>query len=82
MNRLLKKIYDEVLVYEKDVVSTNKAVDKTINDLIKSYNEELSASEYDELKELLFSAVSTAEHAGFENGVRFTLKMLSSLLHD
>lgn len=82
MNRLLKKIYDEVLVYEKDIVAANKAVDENVYDLIKSYSETLSDSEYNELKELLFSAVSTAEQAGFENGVRFTFKMLCSLLHD
>ena len=35
MCELLKKIYDEVLVYEKDIVNRNKNVDKK---LISYYN--------------------------------------------
>ena len=34
MNELLKKIYKEVLVYEHDVVKTNKHVDEEINQLV------------------------------------------------
>ena len=79
MNELLKKIYNEILVYEKDIIATNKVVDNTVYELIKSYHQNLTAKEYDELKQLIFSAVSIAEQAGFENGVRFSIKIMHSL---
>ena len=81
MNELLKKIYNEILVYEKDIASANKTVDHMVEHMLKPYKETLSESEYDDLKNLLYSAVSIAEQTGFENGVRFTLKALHALLN-
>ena len=75
MCELLKKIYDEVLVYEKDIVNRNKNVDKTVKEWLKPYQKILS-------DQMIFSVVSMAEQTGFENGVRFAVKMLYSLLND
>ena len=52
-----------------------------VEHMLKPYKETLSESEYDDLKNLLYSAVSIAEQTGFENGVRFTLKALHALLN-
>lgn len=79
---LLKKIYDEVLVYEKDIVNRNKNVDKTVKEWLKPYQKILSDHDYNEFSEMIFSVVSMAEQTGFENGVRFAVKMLYSLLND
>ena len=82
MNELLKKIYKEVLVYEHDVVKTNKQADEEIRQLIEPYTKKLSDGEQATLNDLLSMAVLTAEQAGFENGVRFAVKFLYSLLDD
>ncbi len=82
MNKLLKKIYNEVLIYERDIVKHNAQVDKEINSLIEPYINQISANELDKLKEMLSVIGLTAEQTGFENGVRFTLKMLYALLND
>ena len=82
MNELLKKIYNEILVYEKDIVTTNKTVDDVISNQIKPYEKKLPENEYEELKGLVFSAISIAEQAGFENGLQFTIKMLHTLFND
>ena len=81
MNNLLKKIYTDILVYESDVVKINKQVDEEINRLVKPYTKQLSDKEMEKLNDLLSVAVMTAEQAGFENGVRFAVKMLYSLLN-
>ncbi len=47
MNDLLKKIYEDVLMYENDVVQTNRKADEKINRLIEPYREHLSESERD-----------------------------------
>lgn len=81
MNELLKKIYDNVLVYEHDVIRTNRQIDDEINQLIEPYTKQLSYEETEQLKEMLSIVSLTAEHAGFENGVRFAVKLLYSLLN-
>ena len=82
MNELLNKIYQEVLVYEEDIVNGNRNVDRLLNDLTEPYKAKLMDDEFDKLKELLSIMASTAEETGFENGVKFTLKMLFALLSD
>ena len=45
MNELLKKIYNDVLVYEHDVVKTNRQVDEEINQLVEPYTKQISDNE-------------------------------------
>ena len=80
MKDLLKKIYNDVLVYESDVVKINLQVDEEINHLVEPYKKQLSDEETEKLKEMLSIVGLTAEQAGFENGVRFAVKLLYSLL--
>lgn len=82
MNDLLTKIYDNVLVYERDVVKNNLQVDEEIDQLVEPYKKQLSNEETEKLNDLLSMAVLTAKQAGFENGVRFAVKFLYSLLCD
>lgn len=82
MNDLLRKIYNDVLVYEHDVVNINKQADKEISQLVELYTKRLSDNELEKFKDLLPTAVLTAEQAGFENGVRFAVKMIHSLQND
>ena len=80
MTELLMKIYDDTLVYEQDVAKINIQADKEVSELIEPFAEKLSADEYNKLDELISETMYIAEHAGFENGVRFTIKLLHSLL--
>lgn len=82
MKDLLKKIYNDVLVYEHDFVEANKQVDKEINQLAEPYAKQLSDNEREKLNELLSAVTLTAEQTGFENGVRFAVKTLHTLLKD
>lgn len=82
MNELLRKIYNDVLVYEHDVVKINKQVDKEINQFIEPYKKQLQDNELEKLNDFLSTVTLTAEQAGFENGVRFIVKLLYSLLSD
>lgn len=81
MNELLKKIYNDVLVYEHDVVKTNRQIDEEINQFVEPYTKQVSDDEMEKLKEMLSMVGLTAEQTGFENGVRFAVKLLYSLLN-
>ena len=60
----------------------DKIIDKTVKEWLKPYQKILSDHDYNEFSEMIFSVVSMAEQTGFENGVRFAVKMLYSLLND
>ena len=78
---MILELNTEVLVYEHDVVKTNKQVDEEINQLVEPYTKQVSDNEMEKLKEMLSMVGLTAEQAGFENGVRFAVKLLYSLLN-
>ena len=82
MNQLLRKIYNDVLVYEKDIVKSNKQVDSEVNKIIEPYKNNLHDDELEKLKDLVSAGTSNAEQAGFESGVKFAIKMLYSLIND
>lgn len=79
MNELLKKIYLDILMYEKDTVETNRQVEEELLSLTKPYQKRFTEREMEELEDTLASMAQTAELAGFENGVRFTLQLLHSV---
>ena len=78
---MILELNTEVLVYEHDVVKTNKQVDEEIKQLVEPYTKQLTDNEMEKLKEMLSMVGLTAEQAGFENGVRFAVKLLYSLLN-
>lgn len=80
MDELLKRIYDEILVYEDDIAKENTKADKIISRLITPYIEQVSAEEAEKLDDLLSMAVQIAEQTGFKNGMRFAVKLIVSIL--
>ncbi len=80
INDLLTKIYNNIVIYEKDTITLNKAIDDEINQLIQSQRHNLSALEIDELKDLLSSTALTGQQSGFKSGVGFILKLIYSSL--
>ena len=80
MKDLFKKFYNNVLVYEQDIVARNKIIDEEIKILIEPYKNQLNQEELEELKSLLASISLTAEITGFEIGIRFVVKYLLSLI--
>lgn len=79
MDGFLNRIYNSVLIYEKDAIRLNEQVDKEINQLAADYLEQLDINESEELKDLLVAVTLIAEQAGFENGIRFVMKLICSL---
>lgn len=82
MEDLLSKIYKELLIYDKDTVQLNKAMNEEVLSLLDEYKEELTNIEQDTAKEILYAVVPIAEQTGFKIGMRFAWKLLLSLLSD
>ena len=79
MSDLLKKIYEDVLVNEDEVKELRKEIDEAVKNCVLPYKVVLSGREQEELSHLLFSTSYTAEKVGFEIGVWFMFKLLSSV---
>lgn len=79
---LLTKIYNNILVYEQDIIKLNKATDDEINQLLQSHKDNLSSTEIDELKELLSSTALIAQQSGFKSGIKFIINLIYSSLTD
>jgi len=80
MDDILSKIYKDILIYDKDTVQLNKAMDEKVLSLLVDYKEQLTNIEQDTAKEILYAVVPIAEQTGFKIGMRFAWKLLLSLL--
>lgn len=80
MNETLKKIYDDIVCYEKETVEAGWRIDSEIKDLTHPHEEKLDAEELDELKSIMSQTALVAGREGFEIGVRFALRLLTALL--
>lgn len=79
MDKLLEKIYDEVICDEKDVARMNKAIENNNINILKKYNGRFNEEEEELLLELLDDAASSAGHKGFCVGVKYTFKIIAAL---
>ncbi len=82
MDDILSKIYKDILIYDKDTVQLNKAMNEEVLSLLVEYKEQLTNIEQDTAKEILYAVVPIAEQTGFKIGMRFAWKLLLSLLAD
>lgn len=82
MNNILRKIYQNILAYEKDVHKTEDRITEEIEKIIEPLKEKLNATELEELKNLMYQTSLTAEQEGFQLGMRYLLKLFLTLLAD
>ena len=80
MEELLSKIYDRIVIYEKDCISLGTEFDQKVAEKLEPMKESISEDELEKLKELIYWAAFLEEKDGFRLGVRFTLKLLMEIL--
>lgn len=76
MNELLKKIYEEVICYEEDMLKAGKQIDMEINKLIEIYTDQLDEKTLEIVKTLMHQISFASEQTGFWLGVKYTMKWL------
>lgn len=80
MEELLSKIYDRIVIYEKDCISLGTEFDQKVAEKLEPMKESISEDELEKLKELIYWVAFLEEKDGFRLGVRFTLKLLMEIL--
>lgn len=76
MEKLLSKIYDMVVFNEKDSIRYGAEFDAYVNELLESMKNNMSESELEEIKEVVYAAAFSAEKYGFKLGARFLVRLL------
>ena len=82
MNELLKKVFETVIIYEKDTVKMGGRVYAEINQLVQSSKDQFADSDMEKIKSLLYQTALTAEEEGFQLGLKYALKIMMDLLSD
>ncbi len=77
MNKILQKIYDDIICYEKDCMEMDKKISEEMNRLIKHY--ELPKTDLEELKSLLYEISRISQREGFFLGIRYAFRIFSAL---
>lgn len=78
MENLYGKIFDDVMVNEKETRKCCKAADGEIFRIMDKFKNRFDEDELEELKDDLFSVSLAAEKAGFELGVKFLFRLMNS----
>ncbi len=79
MNELMKKIFEEIVCYEEETISRNRAIDTEVLHIVKRYKGKLNGEERETLQDQFCDLALLAEREGFYLGMRFALRVLMEL---
>lgn len=82
MNDLLKKLFEEIICYEPDVIKMNCYMDEEIKNIINEYAKESSELKSEEIQNAFFDVAFIAQKQGFMLGMKCAMKLLSELLSE
>lgn len=81
MKDLVERIYDDILVLEKDTMKIDNQASKEIRK-IAARHQGLTHDEREKLESILFEAAAFSEYAGIKIGIKFVLDLLLSVYGD
>ena len=79
MTDLLKRIYDEIIICEKETININREVEGKIKSLTEPYTAKLDGKEKEAFEDMCHDIFYYAEYSGFRIGMRFALEMLMEI---
>ncbi len=77
MRKLLKKIFEDVIYYEEEVINIDKEINEKIEKYIKPYSYKLTPEEIEGLKTTLYKISFESEEIGFYLGVKYSVKLIN-----
>ena len=82
MSDLLKKIYEETVVYSDWNHETNLQLEHEVESLIAPYTKELTGKEKESLEDVFYDVCAKGKTVGFSLGMKYCFKLLLELLSD
>ncbi len=80
MEELLSKIYDKVVFYEQESITLGRELDVLVDESLKPLENVKTETEIEDIKELIYNAVYSAEKDGFYMGVHFAAKLFAEIM--
>lgn len=82
MENLLRRIYEEVIIYGKDSYEINHRLEYEIREMIYPYIEkaEMNDEESESFRDLCFDISARAQYSGFLQGIKLTIRLLIEIL--
>ena len=77
---LLKKIYEEVIVYEAEAVNIRRGIEDEVKNLMTSYPSKLDRKEKEAFEDRCYNISYFAEFGGFRLGMKYAVQILMELL--
>ncbi|MDE6904858.1 MAG: hypothetical protein K2P76_08000 [Lachnospiraceae bacterium] len=77
MAKLLEKIFDEIITYEKDFIIMDAGIGREIEKRIRVYQKAMNEEEIEELKNLLYEMTKISEREGFFLGIKYAFRIFS-----
>lgn len=75
MDKLLKKIFDEIVSYEKDFIKMDAIINREIEKHTAVYQTKMNREDIEELKNLLYEISRISEREGFFLGIRYAIRI-------
>lgn len=75
MNKLLKRIFDEIISYEKDFIKMDAIINREIEKHTAVYQTKMNREDIEELKNLLYEISRISEREGFFLGIRYAIRI-------
>lgn len=82
MKELLMKFYQEIISQEEEIIETDRLTNERIDEYISRYDEVFSEKDMERLRDCVYYAVLISEREAFYIGMKYTLKIMLSLLTD
>ena len=81
-NELLKKIYEEAVVYSEEAYEANRRLENDVADRITPHTIKLSGNEKEMLEDVFYDVCAEGKYVGFCIGMKYCFKLILELLSD
>lgn len=82
MRELFSKIFENTVSKEEDIVQMDKRLDDCMEEYISRYEGHFSEKDMEALRDCVYYAILLTEEEAFHMGMKYTVKMLLSLLEE
>lgn len=82
MRELFSKIFENTVSKEEDIFQMDKRLDDCMEEYISQHKEHFSEKDMEILRDCVYYAILLTEEEAFYMGMKYTVKMLLTLLAD
>lgn len=79
-DNLLKKIYEDVIVYEAEAIDIKRSIEAEVKNIMMPYVSKMDGKEKESFEDMCYDISYSAELGGFRLGIKYAAKVLAEIL--